>query len=193
MSFLDFIPGMGGSGPVRRKLSSSVKPTGVERFFKDEEIIVSKTDLKGELTYVNDVFLEISDFTELEVIGAPHSILRHPDMPRAVFKLLWDRLGQEKEIFAYVMNITKFGDHYWVLAHVTPSWNANGQVTGYHSNRRTVKRSIVDDVIQPLYKALKAEESKHGDRKSGLAASSALLNKILEEKGVSYDEFILTL
>ena len=95
--------------------------TGVERFFDKDEIIVSKTDLKGRMTYCNDVFLRIAGYTEQELLGQPHSIIRHPDMPRCVFKLLWDTIGAGKEIFAYVINRAKNGDHYWVLAHVTPS------------------------------------------------------------------------
>lgn len=86
--------------------------TGKEVFFKPEEIIVSKTDLKGRITYANRVFLDISGFTEAELLGKPHSILRHPEMPRCVFKLLWDTIQNGSEIFAYVINRCKNGDHY---------------------------------------------------------------------------------
>lgn len=192
MGLLGLLPGKSGKGPVKRKISRSVDPTGVERFFEPDEIIVSKTDLKGTLTYVNEVFLTISDYTEAEVLGAPHSILRHPKMPRCVFKLLWDHLQAGEEIFAYVVNITKFGDHYWVNAHVTPSLDVNGSVIGYHSNRRVPDKRILTEVIQPLYESLLAEEQRHRDRKEGLIASTVMLTKILEEKGVSYDEFILS-
>lgn len=114
-------------------------------------------------------------------------------MPRAVFKLLWDTIQQGKEIFAYVVNRSKNGDHYWVLAHVTPSYDASGNIVGYHSNRRVPDRRILDDIIRPLYKDLLAEEAKHGSRKEGLDASTNMLLNILKEKGVGYDEFILTL
>ena len=96
-------------------------PSGRERTFARDELIVSKTDPKGRLVYVNDVFLEVSGFRESEIIGQPHSIIRHPEMPRAVFKLLWDVILGGKEIFAYVNNMAKNGDNYWVFAHVTPS------------------------------------------------------------------------
>ncbi len=167
--------------------------TGVERTFDDDEIIVSKTDLKGHLTYANNVFLRLADMTEAEAIGAPHSVIRNPEMPRAVFKLLWDTIQQGKEIFAYVVNRSKNGDHYWVLAHVTPSYDASGNVVGYHSNRRVPDRRILDDIIRPLYKDLLAEENKHGNRKEGLDASTNMLLNLLKEKGIGYDEFILTL
>ena len=88
------------------------KITGKERFFADDELIVSKTDLKGRITYANNLFLEIADYSEKEVLGQPHSLIRHPDMPRSIFKLLWDTIQGGSEIFAYVINGTKFGDHY---------------------------------------------------------------------------------
>lgn len=179
--------------PVQRKLAQSVLPTNVERTFADHEIIVSKTDLKGHITYANDIFLRLADMSEFEALGAPHSVIRHPDMPRCIFKLLWGRLKERREIFAYVKNMSANGDHYWVLAHVTPSYTTGGEHVGYHSNRRKPSASIIQTVIDPLYKQLLAEEGRHGDRKSGLAASSAMLEKIIQSKGMSYDEFILSL
>ena len=90
----------------------TIKPTGVERFFDDDDIIVSKTDLKGKITYANRVFSQVSGYTEPELIGQPHNLIRHPDMPRCVFKLLWDTVQDGREIFAYVVNLCKGGDHY---------------------------------------------------------------------------------
>jgi PAS domain S-box-containing protein len=112
------------------------KPTGKERTFGEDEVIVSKTDIKGKILYGNEVFLKISGYPESEIVGAPHSILRHPHMPRCVFKLLWNKIEAGDEIFAYVMNMANGGDHYWVFAHVTPSFDAEGKIVGYHSNRR---------------------------------------------------------
>lgn len=165
------------------------QPTGRESPFETEEIIVSKTDLKGRLTYANDVFLRVAQMSEDEVIGAPHSIIRHPDMPRAVFKLLWDRLQSGQELFAYVVNMAKTGDHYWVFAHVTPSRNADGQVTGFHSNRRKPDLEQVA-TISALYRDLLAEERRHADRKLGLARSAEMLDAILRKEGKSYDEYV---
>ena len=193
MSLLNLFPKKSKKGPEKRKLSQTVIPTGVERHFHEDEVIVSKTDLKGKITYANDLFLKIADYTEQEILGAPHSILRHPDMPRAIFKLLWDMLKSEKEIFAYVLNLTKYGDHYWVFAHVTPSFNDQGQVVGYHSFRRMPNQTVLNDVIIPLYQSLKTEEDKHDDRKTGLLKSFDLLCDILDEKEVGYEEFILSI
>lgn len=182
-----------GRKPAARKLARVVQPTTTERFFDRNEIIVSKTDLKGRLTYVNRTFMEISGYDEAELLGQPHSIIRHPDMPRAVFKLLWDRLQAGHEIFAYVKNMTKAGDFYWVLAHATPSVTPSGEVVGYHSNRRVPERRIVEEVVIPLYRSLKAIEDGEPDRRVGLEKSSERLNALLKEKSIGYDEFIFSL
>lgn len=174
-------------------MSSSMTLTGHERFFQPDEIIVSKTDLKGHITYANRVFLRVGGFEEKEIINAPHSILRHPEMPRCVFKLLWDTIQEKQEIFAYVVNRAKNGDHYWVLAHVTPSFDTNGNVDGYHSNRRVPNKNIVNNVIAPLYKDLLQKENSFSNRKDGMNASHAMLLDILRQKGLNYDEFIFSL
>lgn len=166
--------------------------SGQERFFNPEEIIVSKTDLKGRIEYANQVFLKISLYKEKELLGAPHSILRHPDMPRCIFKLLWERIAAGGEIFAYVLNRAKNGDHYWVLAHVTPSFGADRTLTGYHSNRRVPDRHVIDNIIRPLYARLLEIENKAANHKDGMNAAYEYLVQVLKEKGVSYDEFVFS-
>ena len=165
--------------------------TGVERFFDAGDIIVSKTDPKGRINYVNSLFLTIADYSEREVVGQPHSVIRHPDMPRCIFKLLWDTISAGSELFAYVMNRTKFGDHYWVLAHVTPMRDDSGAVFGYHSSRRSPDRAALA-TIQPLYARLLAEEKRHANDKEGLAASAAMLATALKDHGLRYDQFIFS-
>lgn len=172
---------------------NKIAPTGIERFFDDDDIIVSKTDLKGNLTYTNRVFINISGYSEAEIIGKPHNIIRHPDMPRCVFKILWDTVLSGQEVFAYVNNLAKNGDYYWVYAHITPSWDDNNNVIGYHSNRRVPDRKILDDHIIPLYQRLKAEEDKHSNVKEGLIASENFLKSVLVQAGIAYDEFIATI
>lgn len=165
---------------------------GAERLMAPNDLIVSKTNLKGHLTYVNDVFLDISDFTLDDVIGKPHSVVRNDAMPRAIFKLLWAQLEAGREVFAYVVNRTKGGDHYWVLAHVTPSVDGAGKAVGYHSNRRKPDARALEP-IKALYAMLLTEEGRHANRKEGLVASSALLQKFLNDKGMNYDEYVLSL
>lgn len=167
--------------------------TGRERTFQDSEIIVSKTDTKGRLTYVNRVFMTISDFSEAELLGQPHSIIRHPDMPRCVFEFFWKTLQSGQEIFAYVKNRCKNGDHYWVFAHATPSFDVDGAITGYHSSRRVPNRHVLERTIIPLYDALLLEERQHEDRKRGQQAGAEKLNSILRQKDLSYDRWIFSL
>lgn len=166
--------------------------TGVERTFGKNEVIVSKTDMKGLITYGNEVFLRMAGYTLEEALGKPHNIIRHPDMPKIVFKLLWDRMKAGKEIFAYVVNRSRNGDHYWVFAHVTPSFDKAKNIVGAHSNRRSPDPSAIKK-IEPIYQLLKQEEEKHPMAKDGMAASLALLTSVLAEKGISYDEFVLSL
>ncbi len=168
------------------------KPTGREVTFGDDEIIVSKTDLRGRITYVNDVFMKIAGYNEAELLGQPHSIIRHPDMPRCVFKLLWDTIQAKQEIFAYVLNMTAKGDGYWVLAHVTPSYNDAGEIISYHSNRRKPSGTAVEKA-RGLYRDLLAIEKSPDSRKDGMTAAVDKLFEILAQKGVSYDEFVLSL
>ena len=162
---------------------------GKEVFFDRNDLIVSKTDLKGRITYANHTFLEIAGYQEGEVLGQPHNLIRHENMPRGVFELFWSTIADGNEIFAYVVNSTRDGDHYWVIAHVTPSYQ-NGQISGYHSTRRVPNSAVIRDVIEPLYDELNDIEASSSSRKEGIQNSVGRLTDILSEKGKSYDEFI---
>ncbi|HWI44141.1 MAG TPA: PAS domain-containing protein [Nocardioides sp.] len=172
--------------------ATAIAPTGVEKTFRSDQIIVSKTDPQGRLTYVNRLFVEISGYPESELIGQPHNVIRHPDMPRSVFGLLWERISSGQEIFAYVVNLSADGGHYWVLAHVTPTFDTSGRIVGYHSNRRTADRASVQQITE-LYARLTAEERRHGSARDATAAGAALLQRELEAAGTSYDEFVWSL
>lgn len=173
--------------------TQNVSLTGVERTFGRDEIIVSKTNTKGHIEYGNQLFYNLAGYPEKDLIGAPHSIVRHPHMPRCIFKLLWDTIEAKKEIFAFVMNRSANGDHYWVLAHATPSLDPSGNILGYHSNRRVADRRVLNETIIPLYKNLLAEENKYGNRKDGMNASYGMLVELLKQKGVKYDELVFSL
>lgn len=183
-----------GAVPMAGTPSSAarVQPTGVERAFADDEIIVSKTDTRGRLTYVNDVFVRVSAYPEEFLLGRPHNVIRHPDMPRAVFKLLWDTVTAGRELFAYVKNLAGDGAHYWVLAHVTPTFDGSGSIVGFHSNRRTASRDALAR-IEPLYRDLLAEERRHPHGPDAVAAGHRMLLAFLEERGCSYDELVWSL
>jgi len=154
--------------------------------FSESELIVSKTDTTGKITYGNDLFLKLAGYDESEILYKPHNIIRHPDMPRLIFKLLWDTLKSEKEIYAYVVNKAKNGDHYWVFANVTPSYDKNGKVVGYYSVRRKPTDKALN-TIKPLYQKLLSAE-----RSGGIEASQRIFNDLLAKNGGRYDKFILS-
>lgn len=154
-----------------------------------DDIIVSKTDTKGVITYANDTFCRFAQYPMSELIGAPHNVIRHPEFPGGVFKLLWDTISAGQEIFAFVKNMASTGDHYWVLAHVTPSVDAAGRITGYHSWRRKPEPAAVRE-IDGIYTTMLTEERRHTRRIDAAAASAELLGGILRDAGVTYDEFV---
>jgi PAS domain S-box-containing protein len=173
--------------------ASQPTPTGVEVTFDEHEILVSKTDARGVILYADDTFIRIAGYTEEELLGKPHAIVRHPEMPRCVFKLLWDTIANGRELFAYVVNLCKSGDHYWVFAHVTPDIDPNtGAIKGYHSCRRKAPPQAIAQITQ-LYQALLAEERRHPSKAAAVEASTALLHSILEERGETYEEFVFDL
>ncbi|PHR54001.1 MAG: PAS sensor protein [Arcobacter sp.] len=159
----------------------------MERMMNENDFIVSKTDLKGKITYCNKIFMNMAEYTEEELIGSPHNIIRHKDMPKAVFQLLWDRIQNKEEVFAYVLNQTKNKNEYWVFANVTASLDTRGNIIGYYSVRRKPNPNAIA-VIKPLYKQLLEAEMR-----GGVQASTKILMNLLEEKGVSYDELIISL
>lgn len=163
------------------------EPTNHERMLKDEDYIVSKTDLKGRITYCNKIFVEISGYSESELLGQPHSIVRHPDMPKIVFKLLWDRIKRKEDIFAFVKNLCKDGGFYWVFANVTATLDSNGNIRDYHSVRRKPNRDALK-TIESIYSDLLREE-----RRGGMEASEKYLENLLQSKKSTYDNFVISL
>ena len=154
---------------------------------QEDDFIVSKTDLKGRITYGNEIFIKMSGYSEKELLFAPHNILRHSEMPAVVFKLLWQRLKEKSFVNAYVINRCKNGDYYWVFANVTTSLDKNGNTMGYYSVRRKPKSSAIT-TVEVLYKELLRIE-----KASGIIASEKYLENFLNDQGVSYDELIISL
>ena len=126
--------------------------TEIETPYPDGKLIVSTTDTNGVITHVNKSFVEMSGYTEEELINAPHSILRHPDMPPAAFKDLWDTIQKGNKWQGFVKNLRKDGGYYWVKATVIPNVR-NGEVKGYTSVRRKPSRTKVEECIK-LYPTL---------------------------------------
>ena len=173
------------------KTRTTVHRTVDERFLDEGDLIVTKTDLAGRLTYANDVFLTISAVTEAQALGHPHNIIRHPDMPRGIFRLLWDTLQAGEELFAYVQNQALDGASYWVFAHVTPSVGAQGEPCGYHSTRRAPDRQALAEV-RSTYAQMREVEAGHGGRDAGRASLDWLLAH-LTGRGLTYSEWLWSL
>lgn len=125
--------------------------------FPDGRLIVSRTGLDGVITHANEAFVELSGYTREELIGAPHHILRHPDMPRAAFKDLWDTLRAGRKWHGYVKNLRKDGACYWVYATALPNVR-DGQVVGYTSVRRKPSRARIGELV-PLYRQWLRQET----------------------------------
>jgi len=168
-----------------------IAPTQREVFLEPGEVIVSKTDLTGRITYANRAFMRLADFSEPELLGTQHNIVRHPDMPRGAFKLLWDTLKGGREFFGYVKNMTSNGDFYWVFVNVTPDCDANGKLVGYFSVRRIPGRKAVA-VMQGIYEEMLAVEKRAGAANAS-AASIEFLQAKLKTLGITYERFILSL
>ena len=170
---------------------NKVSPSGIERVLKNEDFIVSKTDLKGRITYGNRAFADYAGYSEAEFLGQAHSLVRHPDMPRSVFKLLWSFIEQENEVFAYVKNMAKDGSHYWVMANITPSYDVAGQLVGYFSVRRRPNMKALP-AVTALYKTMLALENTD-DAREGMRRSAEYLAAQWALQSTDYNSFVLSL
>ncbi len=136
--------------------SRTVFASHVEVPFPEGRLIVSRTDLEGILTHANDAFVELSGWERDDLIGKPHHILRHPDMPKAAFKDLWDTVEAGKKWHGYVKNLRKDGSYYWVYATAVPNIR-QGKIAGYTSVRRKPSRTRIEALI-PVYRDWLAQE-----------------------------------
>lgn len=151
----------------------------------DEEIeldpkryIVSETDEKGKITFCNDYFIEVCGYDKDELIGKPHNIIRHPDMPKVVFKLLWETISQGKNINAVVKNLAKDGRYYWIFTEFESRKDTDtGKIIGYTASRKSISKFVIE-VISKLYKELLEIENREG-----IEASEKYLVNFLKEKG----------
>ena len=162
-----------------------------EVFLGEDELIISKTDLKGRITYANRTFIRVAGFDEEELLHKPHNLIRHPDMPKGVFKYLWSELRQGREFFGFVKNYTEDRRFYWVLANITPDMDAAGEVQGYFSVRRCPHPQAIA-TIEPIYRQMLAIESRYSGSQA-TEHSLAYLQQLLDSKSLSYEQFVLQL
>lgn len=161
------------------------KPIDEEIVLDPTKYIVSKTDTKGVIEYANDYFVEICGYSQEELIGTPHNILRHPDMPRVAFKLMWSRIQNEQNMAALVKNLAKDGRYYWVITEFESKKDKlTNQIVSYTAFRKAAPKDTVAQIIPIYKKLLELEET------GGMEASEAFLLNYLKEQNMSYDEFV---
>lgn len=130
--------------------------TDRETPFPEGKLIVSVSDLDGNITEANKAFVDMSAYSKEELIGMPHTIIRHPDMPKAAYKDLWDTLAEGKKWHGYVKNLRKDGGYYWTYATIIPNVR-QGKLLSYTSVRRKPSKQKVEEHSQ-LYKEMKSAE-----------------------------------
>jgi PAS domain S-box-containing protein len=150
--------------------------------------IMSKTDLYGTIEYANEVFVDVCGYEDYELMAQPHNIVRHPDMPKVVFKVLWENIQKGNQFHGIVKNLAKSGRYYWVITNFEYSRDENGDIVNYIARRKAVPQDVITKHIEPLYKKLLQIEQV-----SGVGASEKYLIGFLEELGLSYVDLITKL
>ncbi len=166
-----------------------VVPTSKEKKLKPDDLIVSKTDKKSRITYCNGAFMEFSGYFEEELLGQSHNLIRHPDMPRAVFRSMWNNLQQGNEFFGFVKNLRKDGGFYWVYANVFLNYDEDNQLKGYMSTRRYPPPEGVE-FMKDLYQRMIEIESQYDGSREAMDASTNLLAEAVSIDGEGYDEYV---
>lgn len=155
------------------------EPTEIEREVRNVDLIVSKSDAEGNITYMNPMFIKISGYSQGELMETPHAILRHPDMPQVIFKYLWENIKEGKDVVAFVKNLCKDGAFYWVLATVKVAKNPDGSFRNYMSTRKCITDGAKTKVGALYTKLLELEKN------DGIEASQSALSEFLSENGVT--------
>ena len=165
------------------------RPKAIDREvkFDKKRFILSKTDTKGKIISANADLYNISGYSEKELVGKEHNLLRHPDMPKAIFQLMWKYLLSGRDITVVLKNLTKRGEYYWVIADLKPRFNEKGTVVSLTSFQKFATDDVVDG-IEELYSTLLRIEKAHN-----LKSSSDYFYGFLDEENKTYDGFIYDL
>ena len=163
-------------------------PTDKEVEWDKSQTLMSKTDKFGNIEYANDAFIKVSGYEAYELMSQPHNIIRHPDMPKVVFKILWDNLKEKENFHAIIKNMSKSGDYYWVITNFEIKKDDKGLIVGYVSYRKAIPERIITEYIEPLYKRLLKIEQVNG-----LEVSEKYFMGYLEDMGLTYYEYVANL
>lgn len=169
-----------------------ITPTNHRRELGAEDFIVSKTDTSGRITYANRTFMEISGFPESRLLDVQHNIIRHPDMPRGVFRFMWNTLKSGNEFIGFAKNLCADGGYYWVFFNITPDYDKDGKLHGYYSVRRQPPQSALD-VLIPVYKEMLAIEKRTSVKEAPDKSIDYLVDVITQTGATSYDSLVLNL
>ena len=158
----------------------------------DEEVqwdktttLMSRTNSFGHIIETNQAFQEVSGYSGAELYDQPHSLIRHPDMPKVVFKILWENLKGHNNFHAIIKNLSKSGRYYWVITNFEIVRNQRDEITAFVSHRKALPKALINQHIAPLYeRLLKIEKA------NGLEVSERYFNGFLEDRKTSYDSFI---
>ena len=162
-------------------------PKDIEITVSPKRTIVSRTDEKGIIRFVNEYFKDIAGYSDKELIGQAHNIIRHPDMPKVIFKHLWDELKQGHDVRAIIKNLAKDGRYYWVITNFHTLYDDEGTIIGYYARRKAVPQHVKEEVIK-LYKSLLALEEQ-----GGMEASEKYLQEWLQQHHTTYSGYVESL
>ena len=164
------------------------RPTPIDKEvgWNKSQVVISETDVYGRITNVNDVFCNVCGYSPEEMIGQPHSIIRHPDMPKLIFKLLWDNLKVGNNFIGVIKNLAKSGEYYWVITDFEMRRDATGNITHYIARRKSVPKAVIENYVAPLYETLLKLE-----KVGGMELSSRFFKNYLAKQGKDYIDFII--
>jgi len=164
------------------------RPTPIDKEvgWNKSQVVISETDVYGRITNVNDVFCNVCGYSPEEMIGQPHSIIRHPDMPKLVFKLLWDNLKVGNNFIGVIKNLAKSGEYYWVITDFEMRRDATGNITHYIARRKSVPKAVIENYVAPLYETLLKLE-----KVGGMELSARFFKNYLAKQGKDYIDFII--
>lgn len=165
--------------------NSNVTPINKEVNWNKNKTIISRTDVYGTIVSVNEAFTETSGYSEKELVSKPHNIIRHPDMPKCIFKILWNNLKNGENFFGIVKNLAKSGEYYWVLTDFDIIKDKNGTIINYEAKRIAVPQELIAIEIEPLYGRIAKLEEFYGEN-----GGENYLNGFLEKEDKNYVEYI---
>ena len=166
------------------------RPTPIDREVQWDKTktLISETDVKGTITNVNDVFCAVAHYSPSELIGQPHNLIRHPDMPKLIFKLLWDNLKVGNNFVGVIKNLAKTGEYYWVVTDFEMRRDAMGNITHYIGRRKSVPEAAINNYLAPFYESLLKME-----KIGGVELSSRFFKNYLAKQGKDYIDFVISI